>query len=519
MSCLENIKRILDSDAGLIIESVLGESEKKVVDNRFSLIEKCVEQAENKDDSFYAELIRLVSSYIDKLYDGETDVSTTVFDENGEELELEYDFLSTSDIFILKYANKDLAKRLFEYVCSILEVNKDVKLDAETLKRLLNRSPKKNTISVEGGLLYRRFDYKRLAGIIKRNETLKKSNISVDDIYQILYETWQLNNQNVFGELVTPAEFNQNHQKIDEVLNVCDARSFVEITNIIIRTFDKNFDRFKFAKKRSEDNFHEGLIISLLRHSAVEEENYALIHQILTDPEIQIDYDLYYADSVGYTDLRSLIALNGGPVIIRDLLSKEQNIRNYYQHGGARIQLFRLYAIIGDYEKALADFNKNYDCTCDYTDEYNDELDRGECAYGYWDYYDSLAELVTYVCDSFDKRNIDYQTRISVINGILNSNRVRYINLEETLPAIERVLSEEDFKALVDSLVLKRDSGALSFIISEEKNDDNMFINCYVIRLASEEETQSYLGTLIKKDSTKAIGPMPAKQDDQESNS
>ena len=72
MSCLENIKRILDSDAGLIVRDI--SRGKELIDNRFALIAQCIEQVENKDDSFYAELIRLVSGYIDKLYDGETDV-------------------------------------------------------------------------------------------------------------------------------------------------------------------------------------------------------------------------------------------------------------------------------------------------------------------------------------------------------------------------------------------------------------------------------------------------------------
>ena len=512
MSCLENIERILNSDAGLVVRDI--SRGKELIDNRFALIVQCIEQTENKDDSFYAKLIRLVSGYIDKLYDGKTDVPTTVFDENGEELELEYDELSFSDTVKLNFTNKCLTKKLFEYICSILEANKDVELDVETLKRLLNRSPKKNTLSVEEELLYRPFDYKRLVEIINKNGILKKLNISVDDIYQILYETWQLNNEGVFGGLVTPTEFNQNHQKVDEVLNVCNVESFVEITNIIRRIFDKNFDRFKFAKKRSEDNFRENLIIVLLHHPT--EEDYALIHQILTDSEIQINYNLYYADSVGDTDLKSLIALSGEPQIIRDLLSKEQNVQAYYRYGETSIQLFRLYAIIGEREKALASFNESYDCACDYTGEYNNELDRGECAYGYWQYEDSVAGFIDDLCTSFDKQNTDYQTRIAVINEILNSNRVRYINLEETLPAIERTLSEEDFKALVDFLVLKRNSGALGFIVADEIDD---LVNRYAIRLATEEEIQSNLAAFKAKDPTRVFISQPAKNDDQESSS
>ena len=38
MNSLETIKRILDSDAGLIIEDMSQSTNKKVIDNRFNLI-------------------------------------------------------------------------------------------------------------------------------------------------------------------------------------------------------------------------------------------------------------------------------------------------------------------------------------------------------------------------------------------------------------------------------------------------------------------------------------------------
>ena len=42
MNYLKNIKKILDSDAGLIIEDMSQSANKKVIDNRFFLIEENV---------------------------------------------------------------------------------------------------------------------------------------------------------------------------------------------------------------------------------------------------------------------------------------------------------------------------------------------------------------------------------------------------------------------------------------------------------------------------------------------
>ncbi len=324
MNILEIIKNILDSEAGYVIEDVSKPKDKKVIDNRFTLIEQIVEQSENKNTNFYTKLIALISNYIDKLYDKEVnDFPITVLDKNGEEVPQDYDEFNSIDMFNLTKANKELSEKLFEYVCSILEINKDVKLDKDTLKRLLNRNPKIISLTVEESYLYRLFKHKKLIKIINQHGILKKSNISIDDIYQLLFDTCQLNNQDVFCGLVTIEQFSQNHQKIDKMLSCCSAKAFVEITNIIRHNFDKNFNRLSFAKNRSKDKFCERLIIELL-HSNVNEEDCDLIHQILTDSEIQIDYDQYYADYTGQTNLKSLIALSKNPIIIKDLLSKEQ---------------------------------------------------------------------------------------------------------------------------------------------------------------------------------------------------
>lgn len=506
MNYLENIKRILDSDAGLIIEDMSQSVTKRVVDNRFNLIKKSVELVENKDDNFYDELIKLISYYINKLYDKKVeDFPSIVYDENGKEVAQEYDVLNLSDMSNLTLANEKLSKNLFEYVCSILETNKDIKVDIKTLKRLLNRNPKLFSLFAERTYLYRDSNYKKLVKIMNENGTLEKSNINIDDIYQLLFDTCQLNNEDVFCGLVTPEQFSQNHKKIDEMLSRINAKTFVEITNIIRCNFDKNFDRLSFAKNRSKDKFCESLIIELLHYyTKDEDEDCNLIHQILIDPEIQIDYDRYYADYIGQTNLKSLIALSKNPIIIKDLLSKEQNVQDYYWHGDLCIQLFRLYGIVGDYEKALTNFNKIYNYRHDYTEEFDDDFNRVGHTYAGWDYKDSIAEFINDICTSFNKQNIDYSMRKTIINEILNNDKVKYINLEETLPVVKKVLSDEDFKVLLDNLVLRRSSGNLGFIVTEENTEYSLF-NRYVIRLASEEEVQDYLSSLNNKEKTKIL--------------
>lgn len=501
MDILENIKKVLESDAGLLIEDVSQPTNKKVVDNRLSLIKQNVDLAENKDDNFYAELIKLIGNYINQLCDEEVrDLPSVVFGENGEIVSQDYEKINSSDKSNLTEANRELSKQLFDYVCSILESNKDIKLDIETLKRLLNRNPKLFTLSVEKDYLYRPFDFSRLAKILNENQTLEKTNIGIDEVYQLLLDTCQLNNKDVFGILVKPEQFNQNHQKIDEILTWCSARFFVEITNVIIHNFDKDFDRFSIVKKRNKDKFCERLIIELL-HWHADKEDCDLIHQILTDSEIEIDYDLYSADYTGQTDLKSIIALSGNRTIIKDLLSKEQNIQNYYSHGECCVKLYILYALIGNYEKALANFEENYNFKYDFDDEDNN-WDRSGYAYGGWNYNDSFARFIGSMCDSFKEDDTDYSTIINLISRVINSENVKYINLEETLTPIQEVLSDDDFKLLVDTLLEKHNSGSLGFLAV---NDHESMFTRYIITVANEDEVQKSLNALNEKKNNKSL--------------
>ena len=493
---LDQIRTVLESDAGLLIEDTSQPVHRKLVDNRFALIQKYIHLIEKKDDNFYSELIKLMGMYIDQLYDKKVeDFPSIVLDEKGNRIPQDYDELNVSDLFHLKKANRELSEKLFEYGCDILESNRNIQLNMDTLRNLLNRHLHSFHLSIEQCYLYRTFNYKKLVEIISKNQIIAKSNISIDEIYQLLLNTYQLNNEDVFPGLLKPEQFHQNHQRIDEILTWCNAEFFVEVTNIIRCHFDNKFDRFSIVKKRNQKHFCEEVIIKLLQWCP-SEDDYAFIHQILTDSKIKIDYDLYSANCIGRTDLKSVIALSENKTIIKDLLSQEQNIQNRYWHEDHCIQLYILYAIIGDYEKALINFEEKYNFKDDLS-EGNNKWDENGYAYGNWEYRDSLARFIGSLCASFKENCVDYAMIVNILNRVINSKNVTYMNLRKTLPPIQEVLSTDDFKQLTDNLLQKQNIGNLGFLTVHDHDEGTDYR--YIIGIASEEETQSYLSSLYKK--------------------
>lgn len=511
MKNLENIKNILDSDAGMIINKTSQEIDKDLIDNRFNLIKNNIELIENKDDHFYSELIKLLGTYVDQLYDKRViDLPKNILDENGCAITQDNDEFDSIDMFYLTGANRILSEDLFEYICNILESNKDIKLDIETLKTLFNRNPKLFSLTVEEDYLCRLFNYERLANILNKNQTLEKSNITIDDIYQLLLDTCQINNPDVFGVLVKKEQFNDNHQKIDEILTWCNGKTFIEITNIIRCNFDKDFDRLSIIKGRNKKKFCESLIALLINRYGYDKD-YNLIHQILTDSEIKIDYNEYFSDYTGQTDLKSIIALSKNQIIVKDLLSNEQNIQNSYWHGDSKIRLYRLYAIIGDYEHALTNFDEAYNFRHDLDDE-DDNFDKFGYAYGSWGYEDSLSRFIEDICTSLNNENIEYQIRKNIINHIIYSDKVQFINLEETLPILKEVLSNEDFKVLFDNLLLKQSNGNLNFVTATENND--YILDHYMIKIANDEEVKNILSSFNNDKSPKVLVLNHSKKDE-----
>lgn len=492
---MENIRNILDSQAGLLVKGPEYD-DRETIDNRFVLLKQRVDLVENKDVIFYEELVNIISHYLNGLYDGEIcDFPRVVLDKNGERITQDYNTLLSSDINKLRRANMDLSENLFEYVCDILNEHKDIKLSVETLTKLLNRNPKLFSLSVEESYLYRPFDFKKLVKIIKKNQTLIKSNISVEDVYEILINACQINQEDVFTGLITKKQFNDNHEKITELLGKCNARTFVEITKIVIRNFDKDFDRLKIVSDIKEKYFRERLIIQLLR-SYMKEEDAIFIHNLLTDKSVDIDYNYDYADYFGQTSLKDLLAFSNNRIIINDLLSKEENIERTYWHGESKTQLYRLYAIVGKYEKALEIFQQNYNYAYDFTEDYDKGFNNEGYASGDITYRDSLVAFIEAICYSFQCDNIEYKNRRDIISRILNSENVKYINLEKTLPMFQETWSEEDFKLLLDSLVERHSSGRLGFIVVNEQ--DKLFSR-YAIRIATDEQLQEILTPYNKK--------------------
>ena len=248
---MENIKNILNSAPELLVKGNKADIKVELVDDRFEHLKQEINSLENKDDVFYAELVKLISSSFDELYNGEIKVLIIIDKDNILTTPNDYNNICSRYDIKISRANKDFATNMFDYICDILEKNKNIKLDKETLTKLLNRNPELFTLTTEpDDYLYRLFDFKRISKILNKNQTLKKSNISTDEVYQLLIDTCQIDNQGVFGNLVSPEEFKEDNKKIVEFLGECNSKGFVDITNIIIRKLDKDFDRLSIIKKR-----------------------------------------------------------------------------------------------------------------------------------------------------------------------------------------------------------------------------------------------------------------------------
>lgn len=478
---LEMIKKYLDSEAGIAQDF---KGKERIIDNRFELIKNQVCSIENKDDAFYSGLIKLISIYVDKLYDSKVDnPPVLVFNIDGELIPQNQERLSHWDKYYLSDANHDFSKNLFLYVCDILKANPNIKLDLDTLRRLLNRSPKLFTLSIETDFISRSLNFKNLAKIMHENQTLKKSGLSIDDIYQLLIDTYQLDNEDVFGTLVERDDFKANNKKIIDLLSNCNSSTFVKITNIILRNFDKNFDRMTLVKARKEKDFPE-LLITRMGLSYINEDDCNFIHQLLNDEDISVDYNFYWFDYYGETSLKEIIALSGKRTLIKDLLSKPENIQDYYWHGEIIIELYQLYAIIGDYENALNHFKNHY---------YFESIKNGQIEVEYT-YEDSLAKFIKNICNSFITDDIEYIRRKEIIDGVLASENVKYINIDETLPIIQTVLSSEDFEELINTLVGRYNSGTLGFITCEKTVYERF------IKISSEDEINKSLAALKETD-------------------
>lgn len=76
---------------------------------------------------------------------------------------------------------------------------------------------------------------------------------------------------------------------------------------------------------------------------------------------------------------------------------------------------------------------------------------------------------------------------------------------------IQEVLSVDDFRLLVDTLLAKHNSGNLGLLVV---NDHEGMFTRYIISVASEDEVQKYLRALNKKVKNKVLNFNSVKKDD-----
>ena len=259
-----------------------------------------------------------------------------------------------------------------------------------------------------------------------------------------------------------------------EILNSCSVIEFVKVLNGMQDEFDKDFNIINsniniidILKKRKDENFLEELIIELLYSiEMVGNYKYDLIHNIISDSELSLNYD--YWTNWGYdcysrVDLKSALALSGDKTIIKDLLSKEENIRRGYSNSLNYVRLYNLYIIIGEYEKALGQFIETYNIKSDFCDEDND-FDRFGYAPVGFGYEDSLIKFIMGICKLFTNEGNDYKRKKGMLIQVLSSDKIKYVNLEKLVPILKENLYYEDFKLLLNEIIEKNRNGQLGFV-------------------------------------------------------
>lgn len=488
-----NSKKALQ-EIGIVLKSYPQFLDDSSIDTRFYLIRNFVNSVKNKNDDFYGELIKLIGKYIGALCNEYDDFfNGTVLDGNGNIILTGHFLLSNDEQIKIRKANRKFGITLFLYICEILEHNKDIKLDLETLKNLFNRNPKQVPFVVE--------KHERLAKILNENQTFEKSGISIDDIYQMLIDTFQIYNSKVFVNLITSEDFINNHKKIDEFLLWCNANDFFKVTEIIRNNFDNDFDRLSILRKRNSDNFCEQVIIKMLQDFHLD-SNINFIHTLLTDNKIKIDYNVVNHDFSGRGSLKDYIAYSKRNVLIKDLLSNPENVENYYYCCGF-MPLYSLYAIIGDYKNALENFLNIYDYHFDYGEGVDDDF--ANLGYTKMDfiYNDSLANFVKCVIQGLKQTNITYDETKNLISTILDNEKVKYINFEAVLPIVKETLTDEDFSYLIDCLMKKHNEGKLNFIKLISLDNDSL-VNGYAIKVISDTELEEVLNLYNKNNSVKS---------------
>ena len=388
-------------------------------------------------------------------------------------------------------SDRRLAENLFRYIGTILENYPDITLRKETITRLFNTNPELFPFSVDEIYDDRMLDYVSLAAIMNQNKTLEKSGFTTEDILKLLIDTYQVRNEKIWREFLTPKQLQTSHQTIDEFLSHCNAKMFVHISNIITRNFDANYDRYTLIKEHSKDNkAFPTAVLKELSHVAETEADYQLMKRLLTDDEIQIDWNLSHRDYFSETDinLKTDLALTRNPKILSILLQDSNRIHTYYSYDEAiYISLFEIYAILGDYKKSIQTFeekfhdNQNY---ASYVDNPQKKLQKGIPIVIPPYFQDVFTQYIETLVKSFEDRKINENKRKEILSRVFNSKTITYINPAEVLEEIEPTLSKETFQELVTRLREREQNGEIRFVTREEYGLDQ------IIRTIKEDEVE-----------------------------
>ena len=388
-------------------------------------------------------------------------------------------------------SDRRLAENLFRYIGTILENYPDITLKKETITRLFNTNPELFPFSVDEIYDDRMLDYVSLAAIMNQNKTLEKSGFTTEDILKLLIDTYQVRNEKIWREFLTPEQLQTSHQTIDEFLSHCNAKMFVHISNIITRNFDANYDRYTLIKEHSKDNkAFPTVVLKELSHVAETEADYQLMKRLLTDDEIQIDWNLSHRDYFSETDinLKTDLALTRNPKILSILLQDSNRIHTYYSYDEAiYISLFEIYAILGDYKKSIQTFeekfhdNQNY---ASYVDNPQKKLQKGIPIVIPPYFQDVFTQYIETLIKSFEDRKINENKRKEILSRVFNSKTITYINPAEVLDEIEPTLSKETFQELVTRLREREQNGEIRFVTREEYGLDQ------IIRTIKEDEVE-----------------------------
>lgn len=388
-------------------------------------------------------------------------------------------------------SDRRLAENIFRYIKTILENHPDITFKKETITRLFNTNPELFPFSSDEIYDDRMLDYASLAKIMNQNKTLEKSGFTTEDILKLLIDTYQVRNEKIWKEFLTPEQVQTSHQTIDEFLSHCNAKMFVHISNIITRNFDANYDRYTLIKEHSKDNkAFPTVVLKELSHVAETEADYQLMEQLLTDDEIQIDWNLSHRDYFSETDinLKTDLALTRNPKILSILLQNPNRIHTYYSYGEAiYISLFEIYAILGDYEKSIQALeekfhdNQNY---ASYVDNPQEKLQKGIPIVIPPYFQDVFTQYIETLVKSFEDRKINENKRKEILSRVLNSKAITYINPIEVLEKMEPTLSKENFQELVNKLREREQNGEIRFVTREEYGLDQ------IIRTIKEDEVE-----------------------------